>query len=223
MTEIRFAGSGSTTTMRAGKIVCLGRNYLEHAKEMKADVPTTPVLFLKPASALIPDGGTILIPSISNDVHHEVEMVVLIGTGGTSIPDADAMRHVGGYAIGLDMTLRDVQAEAKNKGLPWTVAKGFDTSAPIGLFVHPEAVPDPHNLNIRLAVNGQVRQQSNTRSMIFRIEQMIAHISSIMSLEPGDLIYTGTPEGVGPVVPGDTITAELQHVGSLTVSVARRS
>lgn len=221
MAEIRFAGTG--TAMRAGKIVCLGRNYIEHAKEMKADVPTTPVLFLKPASALIHDGGTILIPSISNDVHHEVEMVVLIETGGTSISAGSAMQHVGGYAIGLDMTLRDVQAEAKKKGLPWTVAKGFDTSAPIGAFVRPEAVPDPHNLDIRLSVNGQLRQQSNTRNMIFRVEQMIAHISSIMTLEPGDLIYTGTPEGVGQVQPGDTIIAELQHVGSLTVSVARRS
>ena len=221
MAEIRFAGTD--TTARAGKIVCLGRNYIEHAKEMKADVPTTPVLFLKPASALIADGGTILIPSISHDVHHEVEMVVLIGTGGTSIPQSNALQHVGGYAIGLDMTLRDVQAEAKKKGLPWTVAKGFDTSAPISSFVRPDAVPDPHNLDIRLSVNGQLRQQSNTSSMIFRVEQMIASISSIMTLEPGDLIYTGTPEGVGPVQPGDTLTAELQHVGSLTVSVARRS
>jgi acylpyruvate hydrolase len=221
MAEIRFAGTG--TTMHAGKIVCLGRNYIEHAKEMKADVPTTPVLFLKPASALIQGGGTVLIPSISNDVHHEVEMVVLIGTGGTSIPADAAMHHVGGYAIGLDMTLRDVQAEAKKKGLPWTVAKGFDTSAPIGMFVRPEAVPDPHNLDITLLVNGELCQQSNTRNMIFRVEQMIAHISSIMTLEPGDLIYTGTPEGVGQVQPGDTLTAELQHVGSLTVSVARRS
>lgn len=221
MTEIQFAATGSP--MRAGKIVCLGRNYIEHAKEMKADVPTTPVLFLKPASALIPDGGTILIPSISNDVHHEVEMVVLIGTGGTSIPEATALQHVAGYAVGLDMTLRDVQAEAKKKGLPWTVAKGFDTSAPISRFVRPDAVPDPHNLDIRLSVNGQLRQQSNTSNMIFRVEQMIMHISSIMTLEPGDLIYTGTPEGVGPVQPGDTLTAELQHVGSLTVSVARRS
>jgi 5-carboxymethyl-2-hydroxymuconate isomerase len=209
--------------MRAGKIVCLGRNYIEHAKEMKAEVPATPVLFLKPSTALIPNGGTILIPSISNDVHHEVEMVVLIGTGGTSIPAAAAMQHVGGYAIGLDMTLRDVQGEAKKKGLPWTVAKGFDTSAPVSTFVRPAAVTDPHSLDISLLVNGTVRQRSNTSSMIFRVEQMIAYISSIMTLEPGDLIYTGTPEGVGQVQPGDTLTAELQHVGSLTVSVARRS
>ena len=221
MPEIVFAGTGQT--MRAGKIVCLGRNYIEHAKEMKADVPTTPVLFLKPASALIPDGGTILIPSISNDVHHEVEMVVLIGTGGTDIPVGRAMQHVGGYAVGLDMTLRDLQAEAKKKGLPWTVAKGFDTSAPISSFVRAEAVVDPHSLDIRLTVNGQKRQESNTRNMIFRVEQMISFISSIMTLESGDLIYTGTPEGVGPVQPGDTLKAELQHVGSLSVSVARRS
>jgi acylpyruvate hydrolase len=221
MADVMFGGPGET--IRAGKLVCLGRNYIEHAKEMKAEVPSTPVLFLKPASALIPDGGTILIPSISNDVHHEVEMVILIGTGGTSIPAERAMQHVAGYAVGLDMTLRDVQGEAKKKGLPWTVAKGFDTSAPISRFVRADAVPDPHTLDIRLTVNGQLRQQSNTRNMIFRVEAMIAHISSIMTLEPGDLIFTGTPEGVGPVVPGDVLKAELQHVGSLSVSVARRS
>jgi 5-carboxymethyl-2-hydroxymuconate isomerase len=209
--------------MRAGKIICLGRNYLDHAKEMHAEVPTTPILFLKPPSALLEDGGVIRIPSFSNDMHHEVEMVVLIGLGGTDISAAQAMDHVGGYAIGLDMTLRDVQAEAKKKGLPWTVAKGFDTSAPVGKFVPKSAVQDPHHLDIRLSVNGTVRQQSNTCNMIFSIEAMIAYISSVFTLEPGDLVFTGTPEGVGPVQPGDVLTAELQHVGSLTVSAARRS
>lgn len=221
MALIRFAGSGRT--MQAGKLVCLGRNYIEHAKEMKAEVPSTPVLFLKPSSALLDDGGVIRIPSISNDVHHEVEMVVLIGRGGSDIPAGRAMEHVGGYAVGLDMTLRDVQSEAKKKGLPWSVAKGFDTSAPLSAFVPPDAVPDPHTLGISLQVNGTVRQESNTRNMIFRVETMIAHISSIFTLEPGDLIFTGTPEGVGPVVPGDMLTAQLEGVGSLTVTVARRS
>ena len=221
MAEIHFAGSDHS--MRAGKIICLGRNYTDHAREMQAEVPTTPILFLKPPSALLDDGGVIRIPSFSTDMHHEVEMVVLIGWGGTDIPASQAMDHVSGYAIGLDMTLRDVQAEAKKKGLPWTVAKGFDTSAPVSTFVSKSAVPDPHHLDIRLSVNGTVRQQSNTNNMIFSIEAMIAYISSVFTLEPGDLIFTGTPEGVGPVQPGDTLTAELQHVGSLTVSAARRT
>jgi 2-keto-4-pentenoate hydratase/2-oxohepta-3-ene-1,7-dioic acid hydratase in catechol pathway len=221
MAEIHFAGSDHS--MRAGKIICLGRNYLDHAKEMHAEVPTTPILFLKPPSALLEDGGVIRIPSFSNDMHHEVEMVVLIGWGGIDIPAAQAMDHVSGYAIGLDMTLRDVQGEAKKKGLPWTVAKGFDTSAPVSKFVPKSVVQDPHHLDIRLSVNGTVRQQSNTCNMIFSIEAMIAYISSVFTLEPGDLIFTGTPEGVGPVQPGDVLTAELQHVGSLTVSAARRS
>ena len=208
-----------TNTISVGKILCMGRNYAAHAKEMKAESPETPVIFLKPSSAIIHNGGTVVVPSISQEVHHEVEMVVLIGSDGTNIPRDRAMEHVGGYAVGLDMTLRDVQAEAKKKGLPWSVAKGFDTSAPISKFVSKERVVNPQNLNISLKVNGLIRQQSNTRNMIFSIEDMIAYISSIFTLEAGDLIFTGTPEGVGEVVSGDQLEAELESVGTLQVSV----
>jgi len=208
--------------MVPGKIICLGRNYPEHAREMKAEVPATPVLFLKPASALLDNNGVVRIPPFSNELHHEVEMVLLIGRAGRDIPLQQTMAHVEGYAVGLDMTLRDVQAEAKKKGLPWSVSKGFDTSAPLSPFVAAGAVADPHALDISLRVNGVVRQHSNTRQMIFRIEAMLAYISSVFSLEPGDLVFTGTPEGVGPVQPGDVLTAELQHVGSLTVTIGRR-
>ena len=203
----------------AGKILCLGRNYPEHAKEMKAETPTTPVVFLKPSTAIVADGSKIVIPPFSRDVHHEVEMVVLIGKEGKNIAREAAFDYVAGYAVGLDMTLRDVQAEAKKKGLPWSVAKGFDTSAPVSPFIGKDGVPDPHNLAISLKVNGKLRQQSNTRNMIFRIEDIIAYLSTVFTLEIGDLVFTGTPEGVGPVVAGDVLEAEIESVGTLTIGV----
>jgi 2-keto-4-pentenoate hydratase/2-oxohepta-3-ene-1,7-dioic acid hydratase in catechol pathway len=217
MPTLRF--KNSTQTYPAGKIICLGRNYIEHAKEMRAEIPTEPVLFLKPASAILEPGGKIMIPPFSRELHHEVELVALISQGGARIPLSEAMAHIGGYAVGLDMTLRDVQAEAKKKGLPWSVSKGFDTSAPLSTFVTPESISDPHNLAISLAVNGSIRQHSSTANMIFKLDTVVAYISSIFTLEPGDLIFTGTPEGVGPVNPGDTITAEIEGINTLTVTV----
>ena len=214
---IRFRGSSER--IRAGKIVCLGRNYESHAREMNTDFPTEPLVFLKPSTALIQSGESVIIPKISRDLHHEVEMVLLLGKKGRNVGKGDALRYVSGYGVGLDMTLRDVQAEAKKKGLPWTVAKGFDTSAPVSEFVQAEKVPDPHNLDIMLRVNGQLRQSSNTRNMIFRIGDIIAFTSSIFTLEPGDLIFTGTPDGVGSVVVGDELEAELESVGTLRVSI----
>jgi acylpyruvate hydrolase len=209
----------NTTTLPAGKIICLGRNYIEHAKEMKADIPTEPVLFLKPSTAILSPGGTIRIPSFSRELHHEVELVALVSRAGSKILREQAMNHIGGYAVGLDMTLRDVQAEAKKKGLPWAVSKGFDTSAPLSPFVTTESVPDPHSLSISLRVNGALRQHSNTHNMIFRLDEVVAYVSSIFTLEPGDLIFTGTPEGVGPVLPGDVLVAEIERIGTLTATV----
>jgi len=217
MATLHFKDSG--TTLTAGKIICLGRNYIEHAKEMKADVPGEPVLFLKPSTAILADGGTISVPPFSHELHHEVELVALIARGGSKIARSDAMGHIGGYAVGLDMTLRDVQADAKKKGLPWAVSKGFDTSAPLSSFVARDSVPDPHDLRISLAVNGTVKQHSTTRNMIFRLDEVIAYISAIFTLESGDLIFTGTPEGVGPVQPGDTIVADIEAIGTLTAIV----
>jgi 2-keto-4-pentenoate hydratase/2-oxohepta-3-ene-1,7-dioic acid hydratase in catechol pathway len=209
----------SPTTIQAGKIICLGRNYIEHAKEMLAEIPKEPVLFLKPASAILEAGGKIMIPPFSRELHHEVELVALISKGGAKIPLADAINHIGGYAVGLDMTLRDVQAEAKKKGLPWSVSKGFDTSAPLSSFVTRESIPDPHNLAISLAVNGSIRQRSSTANMIFKLDAVVSYVSSIFTLESGDLIFTGTPEGVGPVYPGDTLLAEIEGIDTLTVTV----
>lgn len=204
---------------RVGKILCLGRNYAEHAREMKAEIPTTPVVFLKPSSALISSGETVIIPPISRELHYEVEMVVVVGKDGRAIPRASALDHVAGYAVGLDMTLRDVQADAKKKGLPWSVAKGFDTSAPVSDAVSRTRVTDPHDLILTLKVNGDVRQRASTGEMIFKVEDLISYLSTIFTLERGDLIFTGTPEGVGEVRPGDRLEAELQSVGTLTVHV----
>jgi 2-keto-4-pentenoate hydratase/2-oxohepta-3-ene-1,7-dioic acid hydratase in catechol pathway len=192
-----------------GKILCLGRNYAEHAREMSSEVPTTPVVFLKPPSALIETGEPIVLSNISNDLHHEVELVVAIGKDGKSIPAARAFEHVLGYGVGLDMTLRDVQREAKKQGLPWSVAKGFDTSAPVSEIIPIQHIKNVHDLTIRCTVNGTVRQQTSTSEMIFPVEKIIEYISTIFTLERGDLIFTGTPAGVGSVKPGDVIEAEL--------------
>jgi len=208
--------NASDERIPVGKILCLGRNYADHVQEMKASMPSKPVVFLKPSTALISNGEPIIRPAISSELHHEVELVVMIGKTGKDIPATKAYDHVGGYAIGLDMTLRDLQAEAKNQGLPWSVAKGFDTSAPVSEIIPKEQIPDPHALEIRCLVNGTVRQQSSTRNMIFAIDRIIAYLSSIFTLERGDLIYTGTPEGVGEVTSGDVVSAEL--VGYTTIT-----
>ncbi len=216
MKSVRFSDGES---FQVGKILCLGRNYPEHIKEMKAESSGVPVVFIKPSTAIIGPGESVVIPPGSGDVHHEVELVVVIGRIGRHVEPGKAMEHVAGYAVGLDMTLRDVQADAKKRGLPWSVAKGFDTSAPLSAPVRSASVNDPHVLPIELRVNGTVRQSSNTARMIHRIPEIIAYCSTVFTLEPGDLIFTGTPEGVGPVVAGDRIEASIAGVGSLTVGV----
>ena len=203
-----------------GKIVCLARNYAEHAKELGNETPAAPVLFMKPASSVIGDGEAVCIPSYSQECHYEVELAVLIGSHTRNVSAESAMEHVAGYGVAIDMTLRDVQNQLKAKGLPWEIAKGFDTSCPLSDFVPAAAVTDPHNLNLKLAVNGEGRQDGNSSDMIHRVPQIIAHISAIFTLEPGDVILTGTPAGVGPVRAGDVMTAEIASVGRLTIPVA---
>ncbi|HEY5614899.1 MAG TPA: fumarylacetoacetate hydrolase family protein [Bacteroidota bacterium] len=215
---------GNLEPIRVGTIICIGRNYAEHAKEMKSDLPEVPMYFLKPPSALVHDGGSIVIPSISKDVHHEVEMTVLIGKGGKNIPRDAALQHVSGYGVGLDMTMRDVQAEAKKKGMPWALAKGFDTSAPVSRFIPASNVPNPQAMLLELNVNGSARQRGTTQDLIFPVQNLIAYLSQFITLERGDVIYTGTPEGVAQVKSGDTLSAALkngsgQTVASLTVRV----
>jgi 2-keto-4-pentenoate hydratase/2-oxohepta-3-ene-1,7-dioic acid hydratase in catechol pathway len=202
--------NNSKTEIPAGKILCLGRNYAEHVKEMNVRAGEDPVIFLKPTSALIRDGDPIFYPSISQNLHHEVELVIVIGKMGKNIPEDKVQDYILGYAIGLDMTLRDLQSKAKKEGLPWTIAKGFDTSAPLSNIIPREKISNPDNLTIICKVNGSIRQSSSTKNMIMPVKSIVSYISSIFKLEYGDLIFTGTPEGVGPVKIGDIVEAEME-------------
>ncbi len=203
-----------------GKIICIGRNYAEHIRELGNDTPDAPIIFMKPASSVIANEDMIVIPGYSKDCHHEAELAVLIGLTGKNIPSANALDYIAGYGVAIDLTLRDVQNELKKKGLPWDIAKGFDTACPLSTFAPASSVDDPQQLQIRLSVNGQLRQNGSTALMIHTVSQLISHISTIFTLETGDIILTGTPAGVGPLVSGDLVVAEIEHVGSLTVTVA---
>lgn len=211
--------NGVKRDIAIGKLVCLARSYKKHAQEMKSDLPKEPVIFLKPASSVIFNGDTIKIPKMSKCIHHEVELGIVIGEKCKNILKKDAQNYVLGYLVALDITARDIQTEFKKKGWPWGIAKCFDTFAPISEVVLKEDVSNPQNLDISLKVNGEVRQSSNTRFMIFSIEEIIEFISKVMTLEPGDLIMTGTPEGVGEIVKGDVLEAKLGNFCSLKVNV----
>ncbi|MGA7304481.1 MAG: fumarylacetoacetate hydrolase family protein, partial [Rhodothermales bacterium] len=207
-------------TPKPSKVICIGRNYVAHIHELQNEVPESPVVFLKPPSAIVPTGGEIVIPPASSDVHHEVELVVEIGSECKNVSESEAMAAVRAYAVGLDMTARDIQSVAKKKGLPWSVAKGFDTFAPLGPLVAADGI-DPGNLEIRLEINGAVRQQGSTSLMIFPLPSLISYVSTVFTLLPGDLIYTGTPAGVGPVAPGDRLVGTITGLPPLEVSVIR--
>jgi acylpyruvate hydrolase len=222
MKSVTLHGFGEPIPVQ--KIICLGQNYAEHAKELKFDVPVSPVFFLKPPSAIIRQGEQIIIPAISHDIHHEVELTVLIGKKGKNIPRESALQYVAGYGVGLDITMRDVQLEAKKKGLPWSLSKGFDTAAPLSEFIPAALISDPMSLSIQLKINGKMRQSSSTSKMIFAVDTIIAYISQFMTFERGDVIYTGTPEGVSRIDHGDELEAILQHadghvLASLSTSV----
>jgi 5-carboxymethyl-2-hydroxymuconate isomerase len=182
--------------------------------------PDAPVIFIKPASSVIGEGEAIVIPPYSHDCHHEAELALLIGRKGKDIPVDQAMEAIAGYGVGIDLTLRDVQSELKKKGLPWEIAKGFDTSCPLSAFVEASGVADPQNLQIRMTVNGEVRQDGNTSMMIHRIPSIISYMSGRFTLEPGDVILTGTPAGVSRIVSGDRLMAEIPGVATLRVAVA---
>ncbi|EXC03947.1 Acylpyruvase FAHD1 [Morus notabilis] len=204
------------------KIVGVGRNYVAHAKELGNAVPKEPVLFLKPTSSYLEPGGTIEIPHPLESLHHEVELAVVIGRKARDVPEATAMDYVGGYALALDMTAREIQSAAKSAGLPWTIAKGQDTFTPISYVLPKESVPDPDNLELWLKVDGDIRQKGSTKDMIFRIPYLISHISSFMTLFEGDVILTGTPEGVGPVKAGQKITAGITNLLDVNFNVEKR-
>lgn len=208
--------------LRPGAIYCIGRNYAEHAKELNNPVPTTPIIFMKPACSLLEDGGTVMLPSGSTNVHHEAEVVVVIGKEGKNISREDAFTYIEGYAIGIDVTARDIQDSLKSTGKPWLLAKGLDTFAPLGNVVSVSDVENPVSISIKLWVNDQLRQDGNTKDMIFPIDDIIARLSQHFTLLPGDLIYTGTPEGVGPMNHGDTVRATLNNgISSVNVTVSK--
>ncbi|MEM1117237.1 MAG: fumarylacetoacetate hydrolase family protein [Bacteroidota bacterium] len=205
-------------SLRPGKILCIGRNYAAHVAEMGYASDAEPVVFLKPTTALAPDGGEVVLPRQSADVHHELELVVVVGTAGRHVAEADALGHVAAYALGLDLTARDLQAQAKARKAPWSIAKGFDTFAPLGPLADAEAVGDPQALEIALAVNGEERQRGTTDRMVFSVARIVSFLSSVFTLEPGDLIYTGTPEGVAPIRDGDRLVATCAALPTLTVT-----
>ena len=202
-----------------GKLICLARTYKKHAQEMHSNITEDPLLFLKPASSVIFDGGSILVPKMSNCLHHEVELGVVIGKRCKNVSQKEALDYVLGYCLALDITARDIQTEAKKNGWPWSIAKGFDTFAPISKVVLKENIPNPNNLDLSLKVNRELRQSSNTKYMIYPVERIIEFISGVMTLDPGDLIMTGTPEGVGEIVAGNVLEAKLGDVCSLRVDV----
>lgn len=199
------------------KIFCIGRNYAKHAKELGNAVPEKPVVFMKSKNALLAEGKTIPFPAHGNEMHHEAELVILIGKDGKNIPENEAAGYVAGYGVGLDLTLRDVQSNQKSKGLPWEIAKAFDGSAPLGSFV--QKVDDERNISIKCFVNNELRQDGNTRDMIYSIPYLIHYLSGIFTLEAGDLIFTGTPDGVGPLNHGDHVRVEISGVGEMNFLV----
>jgi len=207
--------------VEVGKIVCLARTYRKHAEEMGSTVAKEPLIFLKPASSIIFDNQSIIIPERAKEVHHEVELGVVIGKKGKKIPAERAGEHILAYLLGLDITARDIQQEAKKHGLPWTTAKGFDTFCPISNAVMRGRVDDANSLDIELKVNGVTRQSSNTKNMVYAVEEIVSFVSGIMTLERGDLIFTGTPEGVGQIKAGDIIEANLGSMCSLRVDVKK--
>lgn len=192
-----------------GSLWCIGRNYAAHARELGNPLPEAPVVFLKPASSLVGDGSLLTWPAAIGAVHHEVELVAVIGRGGRDIATEAALDHVAGYALGLDLTARDLQERAKAAGLPWTEAKGRDGFAPLSAFLPADRVPDPATLELRLWVDGQLRQEGSCSQMLWPLPDLIAYLSARFTLSPGDLIFTGTPPGVGALAAGDRLRAEL--------------
>jgi len=200
----------------AARIFCIGRNYSEHAHELGSEIPKSPVIFIKPISCLVKAGTGVKYPKHGNNLHHEVELVIRIGKAGQPSSPEESLDFVDAFTIGLDLTLRDVQNRLKEKGLPWEISKAFDQSAPIGAFIKYEHSGQLNNLIFRCFVDGEKRQEGNSNDMIFSVKQLIFEISRIWILQPGDLIFTGTPSGVGTVNIGNTVSIENEMIGSFS-------
>lgn len=217
LAQLSIANSGQTFPVR--RIYCIGKNYVAHIHEMKADERDPPVIFMKPADAIVANGGEIPYPVFTGNLHYEGELVVALKSGGYNIPEDQAYSHIFGYGVGLDMTRRDHQANAIENGLPWEVTKAFDLSAPVGPITKVEDVGHVDDAVLRLSINGELRQDANVTLMIWNTREIISRISQQHRLMPGDIIFTGTPAGVGAVVTGDVIEVTCDGLRPLTVTI----
>lgn len=218
-----FIQTKSGEQIAVGKILCVGANYLDHIAEMNPGktpaAPSEPVIFMKPSSAIVRTGGVIVRPDVPGEMHHEVELIAVISKRAKNLSEKEAAGYVLGYGVGLDLTLRDLQATAKKAGRPWTIAKGFDTSAVVSDIEDAGKVVRPYELELRLWVNDSLKQKGSTGGMIFKVPFIVAFLSKFFTLERGDIIYTGTPPGVGPLVDGDRVRAELGDVATVEARV----
>lgn len=206
-------------SLNIARVFCIGRNYVEHVRELSSAMPAKPVVFIKPASCLVGPGERIHFPKHGSELHHEVEIVVKVGREGRVTTEEEALSFISSITVGLDLTLRDVQKELKQKGLPWEMAKAFEQSAPISDFIPYDGSLDLKDIPFGCKVNGIERQRGNTGNMIFSIPKLLVELSKIWVLRPGDLIYTGTPSGVGPLNIGDRIEVESDPIGSFSWSI----
>ena len=214
-----IAVAGSSKVFPVRRIWCVGRNYIEHIREMGQDERAPPVFFAKPDDAIVPDGGTVPYPSLTKDMHHEVELVVALKSGGRNIPVNKANDCIWGYAVGIDLTRRDLQIASRDVKRPWEIGKAFDASAPCGPVKPAAEIGHPTKGRITLKVNGKIRQDGDLNQMIWNIPETISKLSEMVALEAGDIIMTGTPSGVAATVAGDKIECEVEGVGKLTVTI----
>jgi fumarylpyruvate hydrolase len=219
--QAAIAVASTTKTFPVRRIWCVGRNYIEHIREMGQDERAPPFFFAKPADAIVPDGGTVPYPPLTKDMHHEVELVVALKSGGRNIPVAKANDCIYGYAVGIDLTRRDLQIASREVKRPWEIGKAFDGSAPCGAIKPASEIGHPTKGRIMLKVNGQVRQDGNLNQMIWNIPETISKLSEMVALAAGDIIMTGTPSGVAATVAGDKIECEVENVGKLTVTIGQ--
>jgi fumarylpyruvate hydrolase len=216
-----LAVAGSDKLFPVRRLWCVGRNYVEHIKEMGQDVREPPFFFAKPADAIVPDGGTVPYPSLTKDMHHEVELVVALKSGGRNIPTDKAIACIYGYGVGIDLTRRDLQIASRDIKRPWEVGKAFDHSAPCGALAPAATIGHPSKGRIALKVTGKVRQDGDLSQMIWNVPEIISKLSEMVALEPGDIIMTGTPSGVAATVAGDKIECEIEGVGKLAVTIGQ--
>jgi len=212
--------AGVTERFPLHRIYCVGWNYAEHVREMGfTPEREPPIFFMKPLDAIVPSGGELPYPPQTSNLHYEIELVVAIGRGGSAISEAEALEHVWGYGVGIDMTRRDLQAHAKQRGQPWETSKAFDHAAPLSALHSAEEIGHPSSGRIWLSVNGEIRQDGDLGQLIWSVPEIVQHLSAYFTLAPGDLIYTGTPAGVGAVVPGDVLEGGIDGVDTIRIEI----